>query len=164
MGNLFSNQRRRGNMKIIFTVYILIKVWYPSNDIDDIRFINKAIHEAMSAYCFLGVEYDLTFDENKADLEIYPVFDFFNDPTMLGLTTGNYLYNPKVFGVPKIRMSGWLNRDIYPIVLKHELFHFFGGQHSIDTVSLMFPVFTGRNREFTRHDSLVLYNLFNLKY
>ncbi len=113
----------------------------------------------MSAYCFLDVEYDLTYDSECADLEIFPEH-VFDDYHTLGITYGNIHQNPRFYDRPSIYMNGALKKDVFAQILMHELFHFFGGPHSIDTLSLMHSEYRPRTT-FTRNDSLILFKLLN---
>lgn len=143
-----------------YVLYILIKVQYPSCDIDQIRECNAIINDAMTEYCHWGVEYDLTDDISRADLVINPSYDFFLNPEILGFTVSNIHSNPKLYGIPIIR----LNHKLLPVptrlVLKHELFHFFGGGHSDDINSIMYKDYIG-NTNFTKEDTLILNTLIN---
>lgn len=147
-------------MHILLSLWILIKVFYPSDNIEDIRFYNESIEEAMKQYCFLDIEYELTSDLAKADLIIYPM-DFTLGFGMLGITHGSFLRNPKVYGIPNIHMSALLYEYAFPMVLTHELGHFFGLEHSLDPRSLMYHETDGTNTTLSRYDSLTLLKLYN---
>lgn len=149
-------------MKIIFVIYILIRVNYPSNDLESIRFFNQQIDVAMKSFCWLGVEYDLTIDKGKADLEIYPYFDHYLMPEYYGFTNSGIIFNPKVFGIPNIRISNIVDTADFVPILTHELCHYFGYRgRSIDEKSLMYYTFNGDNTTLLRHDSVFLRDLFN---
>ena len=150
-------------MGILLSLWILIKVYYPSNNIEDIRMYNSAIDKAMKQYCFLDVEYEICPEASQADLLIYPV-DVRLPSYTLGLTFGSYVRNPKIYGVPNIHLNIFLNSENLPIVLTHELGHFFGLDHSIDPKSLMYPETDWTNIQLTRHDSITLLKLYNIKY
>lgn len=149
-------------MKFIAIIYFIIRVHYPNNNIDDIRFYNDAINEAFSSYCFLGIEFDYTLDKNScADIEIYPYFDLTGFPGYLGMTYGTVLQNPKLYGTPSVLINKHVAREHFKYIIKHEIFHVLGGQyHSIDPNSLMYPYFNEDNKYLTRHDSLYLLQLY----
>lgn len=143
-------------MNLLCTLYVLIKIHYPSDDINVIRYHNQVLNEAMSAYCYWGIEYDIVMDDRKPDLEIYPEVNFI-DPNMLGLTLGNIHLNPKLYFSPSIYLNYRLYPWIRPRVLIHEIFHFLGGDHNIDPQSIMYEEYNDGG--FTRHDTLTLNKL-----
>lgn len=149
-------------MGFLLSIWILIKVIYPSDRLEDIIYYNQAIDKAMKQYCFLDIEYELTPNTDKADLIIY-TYDLMLPFEMLGLTHGSYVRNPKLYGIPNIHMNAWLYEYSFPVVLTHELGHFFGLDHSIDPNSLMYPEIDGTNITLTRHDSLSLLKIYKNK-
>jgi len=46
-------------------------------------------------------------------------------------------------------------------ILKHEVGHFLGLRHSNDTLSLMYPIFSGENLQLSRNDSLTLIDIYD---
>lgn len=143
-------------------LYILIKIHYPCNDIDVIRYYNSAIDKALKEYCWINLEYDLVSDDCKDyDLDIYTDQSAFTTGDLtLGTTTGSYLYNRKVFGTPYIRLSSFCSAEVLPHIAAHEIGHFLGLHHSNDELSLMYPFFSGNNKVLTRHDSLSLFEIY----
>lgn len=152
-------------MKFILTFYIIIKLNYPSSDIESIRYYNDLLDRVMKTYCFIGVEYDITYDKECADLEIFPVYDFYYDNDLLGLTEGSLIYNSKFFGVPTIKLNRILRKEDQEHILRHEVFHAlsYNGHNTLDTSSLMYPYFTGRNIFLSRQDSLYIKNLWEIR-
>lgn len=156
-------------MKFVFILYLLIKIHYPSNDIETVRQCNKLVDDAMKSYCFVGIEYDLTTNTDCADIEIRPYFNFFFDPTLIGLTHGNIHLNKDIYGIPSIRISEYLEYEDAELVLRHELYHALVPYylerekiyHSNDPLSLMYPVYTGYNKYLSRNDSILLINAIN---
>lgn len=148
-------------MPILTTIWLLIKICYPSQDIDQIRAYNQGVNDAMARYCFLDIEFEYTTNSECADLIIYPCTDFYYNPAnILGLTTGSYLANPKVFGTPYIQILDRLLIEHFALIMTHEIGHFLGLQHSIDPNSLMYHETDGKNNQLTRTDSLTLLKLY----
>lgn len=147
---------------LAFTIYFLIKIHYPCDDINTVRYYNGLLDSVMQSYCFAGIEYDLATDKTQtADLDIYPEQIVFQEVSELGTTTGNALFNPKVFGTPYIRLSVFVPYNNMYHILKHEVGHFLGLRHSNDTLSLMYPIFSGENLQLSRNDSLTLIDIYD---
>ncbi len=147
---------------ILYSIYFIIRVHYPSDDINTVRYYNKVVDDVMKEYCWLNVEYDLTNDTHNCDVNVYFEQMYFEDGFgTLGTTTGKYIYNSKVFGVPYIRMSYTLTDNNIRRILCHEMGHFLGLGHSIDEKSLMYPIYSGDNKYLSRHDSLSLLELYS---
>ncbi len=147
-------------MQLLATIFILIKIFYPSNDIKDIQKYNEAINEAMQQYCFLDIDYQLVANYEKSDLILYPRDFNLYYTDLLGVTYGTYLRNPKVYGIPNIRLNPRVLDKSLVYVLTHEVGHFLGLPHSLDPFSLMYEEFDGENTKLTRYDSLYLINIY----
>lgn len=151
-------------MKILITLFFLIKINYPSNDLEQIRYINKIVDASLKQYCFLGIEYDITFEDSKADVTITPCVQFY-DPIYLGTTDGTIHLNKDIYGIPDIKLAKINNDELLTKVLVHEVGHFLGYvEHSLDPQSIYYPTLDYYKSQYiTRYDSIKLYHLLNFK-
>lgn len=149
-------------MKILITLFFLIKINYPSNDLEEIRYINRVVDLALKDYCYLGIEYDITFDDTQADLTITPCVRFLDFNT-LGTTQGTVHLNKGLYGVPEIRLADIRNEYLLRQVMVHEFGHFLGYvEHSIDSESVYYwSLYNYDIQRMTRYDTLKLFNLLN---
>lgn len=155
-------------MKIILVIYVFFA--YPDLKLDTQKFYNRILEEAFDQYCFLGIEYELTRNIEQATLFIDPCvnFDSFTSHDeygneIIGLATSNIHLNPLLYGTPVIQLSSHINDKDISYILTHEIFHVIcpTNYHSLDTLSLMYPVYNKYNKTLDRHDSLFLFNIFS---
>lgn len=151
---------------IILTIYLIIKISYPNNDIKSIQQYNQIIENSMQSYCFLDIEYELTIVDSLADLIIYPEVNLSFQKNLIGYTNGTIGQNPKFYGQCMILLSKDLDTLQKVTILRHELYHAFMGEyHNIyDTNSLMYPEYSGSNNELSRSDSLYIRSNFLIDY
>lgn len=141
-------------MNVIVSICILINVYYPTTDSATINIINMGIEKAMEPYAWFGIDYTIT--DSGGDVDLFPAFDFLTDQNTLGTCTGKYQSNAKLYGIPYIRINNHLNFKYFTYVLRHEMGHFLGLEHSYDYKSVMYSVYHGTNNELSRQDSLIL--------
>jgi hypothetical protein len=151
---------------ILLTIYLIIKISYPSSDIKSIQQYNQIVENAFQSYCFLDIEYDLTTVDSLADIVIYPEFDLSFQKNLIGYTNGTIGQNPKFYGQCTILLSKELPLIHKCTILRHELYHsFVGAYHNLyDVKSLMYPLYDGTNDEFSRYDSLYIRSNFLIDY
>lgn len=143
-------------MNIIVSICILINVYYPTNDSLAINYINSGIEKAMEPYEWFGIDYNIVYNNTEGDVDLYPFYNFMDNYVTLGTCTGKYQSNAKLYGIPYIRMSMYLDGPRFPFVLRHEIGHFLGLEHSYDFRSVMYGIYHGENNELSRADSLIL--------
>lgn len=150
---------------VILTIYLLIKVVYPSNDIKSIQAYNIMVENAFQSYCFLDIGYELTTIDSLADIVVFPEVGFDNH-RILGYTNGAITQNPKFYGNCEILLSVNLDSIHKTNVFIHELYHaFIGEYHNMyDTSSLMYPTYNGTNTELSRYDTLYIRSNFLIDY